>query len=427
MSAIASIEAMEVLDSRGCPTVQVNVKTEKGGQGYAIVPSGASRGSHEAKELRDSNLNRYGGRGVTQAVQNVNQLLSEILMGEQVQNQQNIDQMMVLEDDSSDKSRIGANAILAASLAIARAAASELGIPLYRYIGGCFASSLPCPMMNIINGGAHTNNSLDFQEFMIRPIGAPTFQESLRWGSEIYQQLGSILKNKGHITAVGDEGGFAPNLSSNEEALEIILQAIETAGYKPQEEITIALDCAAGEFYCKESQIYYEKKKKLANSSYRERNAEEMIDYLSALCSKYPIDSIEDGLDETDWRNWPLLTDRLGEEVQVVGDDIFVTQVKFLRRGILEGVGNAILIKLNQVGTLTETLQAARFAQINAYSTIVSHRSGDTEDSFIADLAVAVNAGQIKAGAPCRSDRTSKYNRLLSIEKELGSCASYGF
>jgi enolase len=332
---------------------------------------------------------------------------------------------MITADGTENKSRFGANAILGVSLALARAGALTTKLPLYRYIGGVHAHILPCPMMNIINGGAHADNDLDFQEFMIRPVGAPTFREAIRWGAEIFHTLKSILKEEGHVTAVGDEGGFAPRFSSNEEALDTIMMAIEKAGYRPGTQITLALDCAASEFYEKGSQTYMEKKKKKRKQSYAERTYEEQVSYLQELCQNYPIDSIEDGLAEQDWEGWRLLTERLGQKVQIVGDDIFVTNPKFLRKGIDQKVGNAILVKVNQIGTLTETLETIRLAQINSYATIISHRSGETEDSMIADISVATNAGQIKTGSLSRSDRIAKYNRLLAIESGLGQTALY--
>jgi len=425
MSRIQKIKALEILDSRGNPTVQVRVTTELGFVGEASVPSGASTGRHEALELRDEEPGRYGGKGVQQAVDHVNGPIAELLVGEQVMDQSRVDLMMIQADGTENKACFGANAILGASLAIAKAAANELRMPLYRYIGGTHAYLLPCPMMNIINGGAHADNSLDFQEFMIRPIGAPSFHEAVRWGAEVFHTLKKILKEAGHVTSVGDEGGFAPNLRSNEEAIEFILKAIEGAGYRPGEQISIALDCAASEFYDRSSGRYIEKKKKLKGESYVERSAEELTDYLAKLCQRYPIDSIEDGLDEADWQGWEHLTKVLGEKIQLVGDDIFVTNPKFLSRGIETHVANAILVKVNQIGTLTETLETIRLGNSYGYASIISHRSGETEDSTIADIAVAVNAGQIKTGSLSRSDRVAKYNRLLMIEAELGSSGRY--
>ena len=425
MAIIRSVHAMEVLDSRGNPTVKVTVKADQNIVAEAFVPSGASTGEHEAVELRDRDPTRYGGKGVLRAVENVNGPIADILVGQDVFDQERLDIALLKADGTSNKGRFGANAILGASLAIARAGAVAAGLPLYRYIGGTHAYMLPCPMMNIINGGAHADNSLDFQEFMIRPVGAPTFREAVRMGSEIFHTLKVLLKEKGQITAVGDEGGFAPNLSSNEEALEIILQAIEKAGYRPGEEVTLALDCAATEFYDKSSGRYIEKKKKKAKLKYEERTAEEQVLYLKGLCAKYPIDSIEDALDENDWDGWRILTQMLGQSTQIVGDDLFVTNPKFLCRGIEKGIANSILVKVNQIGTLTETLETVRLAHTYGYSAVISHRSGETEDAFIADIAVAINAGQIKTGSLSRTDRIAKYNRLLAIEAELGPIARY--
>jgi len=425
MSRISQIKALEILDSRGNPTVKVFVKTEQGYVGEACVPSGASTGQHEALELRDNDPLRYDGKGVHHAVDHVNNQIADILIGEQVVDQSRLDLMMIQADGTENKACFGANAILGVSLALARAAANELHIPLYRYIGGTHAYLLPCPMMNIINGGAHADNSLDFQEFMIRPLGAPNFHEAVRWGAEIFHILKKILKEEGHITSVGDEGGFAPNLRSNEEAIELILKAIERAGYRPGDQVSIALDCAASEFYDRTTGRYVEKKKKQRGEAFVERSAEELTDYLAGLCQRYPIDSIEDGLDENDWQGWQHQTKILGEKIQLVGDDIFVTNPKFLCRGIENKVGNAILIKVNQIGTLTETLETIRLGNTYGYAAIISHRSGETEDSTIADIAVAVNAGQIKTGSLSRSDRIAKYNRLLTIESELGSTGRY--
>lgn len=425
MSYIESVEALEVLDSRGNPTLKVTVTTDIGVVAEAYVPSGASTGEHEALELRDGDVSRYNGKGVLHAIDHVNGPIADILIGEPVCDQSRVDMMMIQLDGTEKKEKLGANAILGASLAIARAGAITTGLPLYRYIGGTHAYMLPCPMMNIINGGVHADNSLDFQEFMIRPIRAPSFQEAVRWGAEIFHTLKGILKQEGHITSVGDEGGFAPNFSTNEEAIEMILRAIEKAGYRPGEQVTIALDCAASEFYDKKTDRYFDRKKKLRNEKYSERTSEEQVAYLQRLCDKYPIDSIEDGLDQNDWEGWKHLTRVLGETIQIVGDDIFVTNPRFLCKGIEMGVANSILIKINQIGTLTETLEAIRLAQSYGYTSIISHRSGETEDSFIADISVATNAGQIKTGSLCRSDRIAKYNRLLSIEAELGSVARY--
>lgn len=425
MPYINSVRALEILDSRGNPTIKVFVTTDSGIVGQACVPSGASTGENEALELRDGDKERYLGKGVRKAVANVNQTIADIIVGEHVYEQSRLDRMMLQVDGTEYKEKLGANAILGASMAIADAAAQTAGLPLYRYLGGTHAYMLPCPMMNIINGGAHADNSLDFQEFMIRPFKAESFSEALRWGAEIFHALKKILKSEGHVTAVGDEGGFAPNLSSNEEALELILKAIETAGYRPGEEVSLALDCAASEFYDREKKKYYEKKKKNLGKEFVERSAEEQALYLEELCQKYPIDSIEDGLDEEDWEGWKILTSTLGSSVQIVGDDLFVTNPKFLCRGIEEGVSNSILIKVNQIGTLTETFETVRLAHTYGYSAVISHRSGETEDSIIADIAVALNAGQIKTGSLSRSDRIAKYNRLLEIEDELGFVARY--
>lgn len=425
MSYIRSVKAIEILDSRGNPTVKVMVTTDLGITAEASVPSGASTGEHEAVELRDKDPARYFGKGVQQAVAHVNRQIAEILIGEHVFDQKRLDMMLVASDGTENKSRYGANAILGASLAVARAGALNAKLPLYRYIGGCHAYILPCPMMNIINGGAHSDNSLDFQEFMIRPIGAKSFKEAVRVGAEVFHTLKNILQSKGHMTSVGDEGGFAPNLKSNEEAIELILAAIEKAGYKPGIDVTLALDCAASEFFDKLTKNYIEKKKMKAGIPHIERNAAEQVAYLKALCQKYPIDSIEDGLAENDWAGWKILSDELNSQVQIVGDDIFVTNPKYLLKGIDMGIGNSILIKLNQIGTLTETLETIRLAQNNGYAAIISHRSGETEDSMIADVAVATNAGQIKTGSLSRTDRVAKYNRLLSIEDGFEGTSIY--
>lgn len=425
MSYIRSVKGREILDSRGNPTVAVEMTTDSNLMVTASVPSGASTGENEACELRDQDPLRYLGKGVLQAVANVNGPIAQILVGEHVCDQARLDKLMIEADGTENKTRFGANAILAASLALARAGALTTKLPLYRYIGGTDAHILPCPMMNIINGGAHADNSLDFQEFMIRPFGAPNFKEAVRWGAEIFHTLKGLLKKEGYGTSVGDEGGFAPNLKSNEEALDLILMAIEKAGYRPGVQVSLALDCAATEFYDPTVHRYIEKKKKIKNQKYAERTSEEMVDYLEQLCQNYPIDSIEDGLSEHDWRGWQILTQRLGNRIQLVGDDNFVTNPKFLRKGIEMGVANAILIKLNQIGTLTETLETIRLAQTHGYATIISHRSGETEDSMIADFAVAANAGQIKTGSLSRSDRVAKYNRLLAIEAGLGPVGVY--
>jgi len=425
MTYIRALKAHEILDSRGNPTVEVELTTDQNITVKASVPSGASTGENEAVELRDGNEKVYLGKGVLKAVENVNGPLAQIVVGQHVCDQEKADRLMIEADGTPNKSQLGANAILSVSLALARAGASFTNLPLYQYIGGTNAHILPCPMMNIMNGGAHADNSLDFQEFMIRPIGAPNFKEAVRWGAEIFHTLKSLLKKSGHVTAVGDEGGFAPNLGSNEEALDLILMAIEKAGYRPGEQISLALDCAASEFYNKETKIYYEKKNKSRHLKFKERSVEEQVNYLSELSKNYPIDSIEDGLAEGDWTGWQLLTAKLGKQVQIVGDDIFVTNPEFLNRGIQMKAANAILIKLNQIGTLSETLETIRLAQTHQFATIISHRSGETEDSFIADLSVATNAGQIKTGSLSRSDRIAKYNRLLSIANELSSQGRY--
>lgn len=416
MSLITAIEALEILDSRGNPTLQVAVATESGHTGIATVPSGASTGEHEALELRDGDHDRYGGKGVKKAVQIVNTRLANLLIGEDVVEQEALDRQMIIADGTPNKSQFGANAILGVSLAVARAASATVGLPLYRYLGGCLCSRLPCPMMNIINGGAHADNALNFQEFMIRPIGADSMSEAIRWGAEIFHTLKKILKKKGLSTSVGDEGGFAPHVESHAEAIELILDAIEKAGYKPGTQVTLAIDCAASEFY---RQGKYHLQGQAMDSH-------QLIEYLVSLAKQYPLDSIEDGLDQNDWEGWQLLTAELGAATQIVGDDIFVTNSNFLQRGIQEKIANAILIKLNQIGTLTETLETVRLAQTHGYKTIISHRSGETADAFIADLAVATCAGQIKTGSLCRTDRVIKYNRLLNIEAELGEYCRYG-
>jgi enolase len=422
---IEKIEALEILDSRGNPTIEVQITTAGGVQATAAVPSGASTGTYEAVELRDHDTRRYLGKGVKKAINHIHGELADLLYGKSVLQQEEIDQLMIAADGTPNKGRIGANSILAISLAVAKAGAKVTNLPLYRYIGGCLTPILPCPMVNIINGGAHADSTLDFQELMIRPIGAPTFSESVRWSCEVFHHLKSILKSKGLATSVGDEGGFAPNVGSVEEALDLILMAIEKAGYRPGDEISIALDCAASEFYDEVSGLYYEKKKKIAGLPYAQRSYDEQIDFLAGLCEKYPIDSIEDGLAESDWEGWSSMTERLYESIQLVGDDIFVTNPEFLSRGITEGVANSILIKVNQIGTLTETLETVRLAQLHGYTTVISHRSGETEDTTIADIAVATGAGQIKTGSMSRTDRVAKYNRLLRIEKELGATARF--
>ncbi len=419
MDKIAKCHALEILDSRGNPTVRVTVTTDSGITGVASVPSGASTGEHEAVELRDNEPHRYGGKGVLKAVANVNGPLNDALKGMSIFDQKDLDHTMIMLDGTDNKGTLGANAILGISLATAKAAAATKKLPLYRYLGGAEARLLPCPMMNVLNGGAHANNGLDFQEFMIRPIGAKTFREAIRYGVEVFHCLKEVLKKHRYSTSVGDEGGFTPPLSSNEEALDLIIHAIEKAGYKPGHDITIALDPAASEFFS--DGAYVEKKKKPPVS----RTPREQINYLTHLASQYPIDSIEDGLDQNDWEHWRLMTEEVGNKLQIVGDDIFVTNAAFLQRGIDQNVANAILIKPNQIGTLSETARTILLAQSSNYKTVISHRSGETEDTTIADLAVAYNCGQIKTGSLCRSERTAKYNRLLEIEEELGSQAMF--
>ncbi|SRR5581483_5680467 len=425
MVKIQSLHALEILDSRGNPTLEVVVRATDGSVGKAAVPSGASTGEHEAVELRDADPKRYLGKGVLKAVANVKGPLQNLLAGKDLFDQEAIDALMIEADGTSNKALFGANAILGVSLAAAKAAAASKKQPLYLYLGGTQATLLPTPMMNILNGGAHADNLLDFQEFMIRPIGAPTFREAVRWGVEIFHTLKKLLKAADYSTAVGDEGGFAPRLESNEKALDLIIQAIEKSGFKPGSDITIALDPAASEFYESETQAYLEKKKKTAKHPFASRNSSEQIAYLETLCSKYPIDSIEDGLDQNDWKGWQALTTQMGQKIQIVGDDLFVTNAKFLQKGIDQKAANAILIKVNQIGTLSETLQTIALAKKNGYANVISHRSGETEDTTIADLCVATSAGQIKTGSLCRSDRVAKYNRLLEIEDELGSKAQY--
>ena len=419
MSLIVDVYAREVLDSRGNPTVEVEVITELGGFGSAIVPSGASTGEFEAVELRDEEPFRYLGKGVLKAVENVNEIIAEEIIGLNVFDQVLIDNIMIELDGTHNKAKLGANAILGVSIAVARAAADELGMPLYRYLGGVNAKSLPVPMLNILNGGEHADNNVDIQEFMIMPVGAKNFNEALRMGTEIFHSLRKVLQSKGLNTSVGDEGGFAPNLSSNEEALITIVKAIEEAGYKPKDDILLALDVAASEMYDESTKKYNLK------GENRELTVDEMIDYYEDLVEKYPIISIEDGLAEDDWDGWKALTERLGKKVQLVGDDLFVTSTERLSKGIELGVANSILIKLNQIGTITETLDSIELAKQHNMTAVISHRSGETEDTTIADLAVATNAGQIKTGAPSRTDRVAKYNQLLRIYDELGVLASY--
>lgn len=419
MSLITDVYAREVLDSRGNPTVEVEVWTENDVYGRALVPSGASTGAFEAVELRDGDKNRYLGKGVMKAVDNVNNIIADEIIGMNVFDQGRIDNLLIELDGTKNKSKLGANAILGVSLAVARAAANELGVPLYQYIGGVNAKVLPVPMMNILNGGEHADNNVDIQEFMIMPVGALNFREALRMGAEIFHSLKAVLKAKGLSTAVGDEGGFAPNLSSNEEALKTIVEAIEKAGYKPGEDVVLALDVAATEMYDEERKVY-----KLEGEG-RELNVDEMIEYYVDLVDKYPIISIEDGLAEDDWEGWKKLTHKLGNKIQLVGDDLFVTNTERLEKGIKLGVANSVLVKLNQIGTLTETLNTIEMAKVHGYTAVVSHRSGETEDTTIADLVVATNAGQIKTGAPSRTDRVAKYNQLLRIEDLLGEVSEY--
>jgi len=420
MTEIVAIRAREVLDSRGNPTVEADVILESGALGRAIVPSGASTGEHEAVELRDGDKSHYMGKGVLQAVANVETVIAPELEGLDAANQRLIDQTMIAIDGTPNKGKLGANAILAVSMAATRAVAQTLEIPLYRYLGGINASILPTPMMNILNGGAHADSNVDFQEFMVMPVGAETFADALRWGAEVFHTLKGVLKKKGYNTAVGDEGGFAPSLKSNTEAVELILEAIEAAGYKPGEQIAIALDPASSEFYNKETGKYVFKK-----SDKRELSSEEMVHFWDNWSRQYPIVSIEDGLAEDDWEGWRLMTDKMGSRIQLVGDDLFVTNVKRLQRGIEEGVANSILIKVNQIGTVTETLDAIDLGRRYGYTSVISHRSGESEDTFIADLAVATGAGQIKTGSASRTDRIAKYNQLLRIEEELGSGAVF--
>jgi len=418
--SIRSVKAREIMDSRGNPTVEVDVTLEDGSFGRAAVPSGASTGEHEAVELRDGDKKRYSGKGVQKAVDNVNSKISKSILGLSATNQLLVDGTMISLDGTSNKSKLGANAILGVSMAVAKAAAAHAGLPLYRYIGGTFARELPVPMMNIINGGAHADNNIDFQEFMILPVSAPNFKEALRMGAEVFHSLKTVLKGKGLNTAVGDEGGFAPNLTSNSEAIEVILTAIEKAGYKPDLDIKIGLDCAASEFYDEKKKKYVLKAEKKP-----EKTVEELVEYYSNLVSKYPIITMEDGLDENDWTGWKKLSEKLGKKIQLVGDDLFVTNITKLSKGIEKGIGNSILIKVNQIGTLTETLSAIEMAKKAQYTAVVSHRSGETEDATISHIAVATNSGQIKTGSLSRTDRIAKYNELLRIEEELGKNATY--
>ncbi len=415
---IADIHARQILDSRGNPTVEVDVTLDDGTLGRAAVPSGASTGEHEAVELRDGREDAWLGRGVDQAVNNVNDVIAQELIGEPADDQMELDYLLLGLDGSPNKSNLGANAILGVSMAVAHAAAESYGMPLYRYIGGLRATTLPVPMMNILNGGRHADNTVDFQEFMVAPVGADTFAESLRMGTEVFHALRAVLKEKGYSTAVGDEGGFAPSLTSNEEALEVIMKAIENAGYRPGEDIWLALDVAA-------SEMFDDGKYRMFKSDNSLKEVEEMIEWYSDLTERYPIISIEDGLAENDWEGWKKLSDAIGNDVQLVGDDLFVTNSEFLWKGIEQGVANSILVKLNQIGTITETLEVIELAQRNMYTAMISHRSGETEDTTIADLAVATNAGQIKTGSASRTDRTAKYNQLLRIEEELGDSAMF--
>ena len=420
MSYIASINARQILDSRGNPTIEVDILTENENIGRAAVPSGASTGIHEAVELRDNNKKLYGGKSVLKAVKNVNTVLADALLGWDVADQTGIDAMMIALDGTENKGKLGANAMLAISLAVAKAAAMEANLPLYRYIGGTNAKVLPIPMMNILNGGAHADNKIDFQEFMVMPVGASSFSEGLRWGVDIFHTLKTVLKKKGFSTNVGDEGGFAPNIQSNEEAIETVLTAIQAAGYKTGSQIMIAMDAA-------NSELWDAKKKKYVfhKSDGKEMTSEQLVKYWESWVKKYPICSIEDGMAEDDWKGWKMLTEAVGSKCQLVGDDLFVTNVKRLERGINENIANALLVKVNQIGTLTETINAVTMAQNNGFNTIMSHRSGETEDSTIADLAVALNCGQIKTGSASRSDRMAKYNQLIRIEEILGETGVY--
>ncbi len=420
MPTIIDVYAREVIDSRGNPTIEVDVTTESGAFGRAIVPSGASTGEREALELRDGDKSRYLGKGVLTAVENVNKIIAPEIIGMDADDQVGIDKVLLELDGTPFKKKLGANALLGVSLAAARAAADYFGVSLYNYIGGVNAKMLPVPMMNVINGGAHADSSVDFQEYMIMPVGAPSLREALRWGAEVFHNLKKVLKAKGHITAVGDEGGFAPNLSSNEEPLQVIVEAIKKAGYVPGKDFVLALDVAASEFFDEKTKKYVLKK-----SGGAVKTSEEMVTWYEELCEKYPIISIEDGLAEGDWDGWKLLTDRLSHKIQIVGDDLFVTNPAILKEGIEKGIANSILIKLNQIGTLTETLDAMQMAERAGYTCVVSHRSGESEDTTIADLAVALNAGQIKTGSMSRTDRIAKYNQLIRIEDDLGERAIY--
>jgi enolase len=419
MSYIAGVYARQILDSRGNPTVEVDVVTTNGVLGRAAVPSGASTGIHEAVELRDGDKSIYLGKGVLKAVQNVNTLISDALNGMDIFDQKAIDTALIKLDGSENKSNLGANAILGTSLAVAKAAAQEANLSLFKYVGGVGAVTMPVPMMNILNGGSHADNLIDIQEFMVMPFGASSFSEGLRWGTEVFHHLKSVLKSKGMSTNVGDEGGFAPSLGSNEEAIQVVIEAVEKAGFKPGHDMYIALDAASSEFYKADKGVYH------FESTGEDRTSEEMVAYWEDWTKKYPIISIEDGLAEDDWAGWKLATEKIGDKVQLVGDDLFVTNTKRLSRGIEEGIANSILVKVNQIGSLTETIEAVQMATRNSYTSVMSHRSGETEDSTIADLAVALNCGQIKTGSASRSDRMAKYNQLLRIEEELGEAAYY--
>jgi enolase len=420
MSYISDIHARQILDSRGNPTVEVDVYTDNGFMGRAAVPSGASTGKHEAVELRDGDKKTYMGKGVLQAVKNVNEIIADQLIGIEVVKQSYIDELLIKIDGTENKAKLGANATLAVSMAVAKAAAEESNLPLYRYLGGVNASILPMPLMNILNGGVHADNKIDFQEFMIVPVGAPSFSEALRWGVEVFHNLKTVLKKKGYSTNVGDEGGFAPDIQSNEEAIETVLMAIEAAGYKAGEQIAIAMDAASSEMFDEAKKTY-----KFYKSSGKTISVDEMVAYWADWVKKYPIVSIEDGMAEDDWEGWKKLTEAVGSKCQLVGDDLFVTNVKRLQEGINKGIANSILIKVNQIGTVTETINAVQLAQTNGYTSIMSHRSGETEDTTIADLAVALNCGQIKTGSASRTDRLAKYNQLIRIEEELGENAIY--
>jgi len=420
MSYITEVHARQILDSRGNPTVEVDVITDEGFVGRAAVPSGASTGIHEAVELRDGDKKKYLGKGVLKAVKNVNDIIADKILGWEVSDQAGVDNAMIQLDGTANKGKLGANAILAVSMATAKAAAQEAGLPLFRYIGGTNAKTLPMPMMNILNGGAHADNKIDFQEFMVMPIGAPDFSEGLRWGVEIFHALKSVLKKKGYSTNVGDEGGFAPDIQSNEEAIDTVMNAISAAGFKPGTQVAIAMDPAVSEMYDKAKKVYHFHK-----SDGKKLSSEKMVDFWANWVKNYPIVSIEDGMAEDDWKGWKLLTDSVGKKIQLVGDDLFVTNVTRLQQGIDQGVGNALLVKVNQIGSLTETINAVTLAQHNGYNTIMSHRSGETEDTTIADLAVALNCGQIKTGSASRTDRIAKYNQLIRIEEMLAESAVF--